>query len=212
MTYIIPTAESFFFPASTKVGVLLVHGFTGTPKEMRLMGEHLHQKHGFTVLGVRLSGHATRPEDMLRSEYTDWLASVEDGYHQLCGAAQSIYIMGLSMGGILSLTMAASLPVKGVVTMSTPYKLPDDPRLRHIEWLSKMIQFMPKSTNEPGSDWFDKAAWKEHTSYPQNPLHGISELNKLLSLMRASLAQITAPVLMIHSRDDISMSSKIACR
>jgi len=112
MTQIIPTAEPFFFPGSKDVGCLLTHGFTGAPKEMRWMGEYLHREHGFTILGVRLAGHATQPEDMLRSNYTDWLLSVEDGFNLLSGAAKSIYLMGLSMGGILSLTQAARLPVK----------------------------------------------------------------------------------------------------
>jgi carboxylesterase len=201
MSQIIPTAEPFFFPASTEVGILLVHGFTGAPKEMRWMGEYLHQQ-GFTVLGIRLAGHATRPEDMLRSNYTDWLASVEDGFHLLSGAVKNVYMMGLSMGGILTLTTVAYLPVKGLVTMSTPYSLPPDPRLRHIEWLSKAIPFMPKGDEEPGSTWFDKEAWKEHVSYPQNPLHGIGELNKLLGLMHAALPQIRIPALLIHSKND----------
>lgn len=201
MNQIIPTAEPFFFPASTEVGVLLVHGFTGAPKEMRWMGEYLHQQ-GFTALGIRLSGHATCPEDMLRSSYGDWLASVEDGFHLLSGAVKNVYMMGLSMGGVLTLTTAAYLPVKGLVAMSTPYSLPPDPRLRHIEWISKAIPFMPKGDEEPGSGWFDKEAWKDHVSYPQNPLRGIGELNKLLGLMHAALPQIQKPALLIHSRDD----------
>jgi carboxylesterase len=201
MNQIIPTAEPFFFPASTDVGILLIHGFTGAPKEMRWMGEYLH-KQGFTVLGVRLSGHATQPEDMIRSSYTDWLASVEDGYHLLSGAVKTIYMMGLSMGGILTLTTTAYLPVKGLVAMSTPYSLPPDPRLRHIEWISKAVPFMPKGSEEPGSGWFDKQAWKDHVSYPQNPLHAIGELNKLLGVMHTALPQIQEPVLLIHSRDD----------
>jgi carboxylesterase len=209
MNQIIPTAEPFFFPASTDVGILLVHGFTGAPKEMRWMGKFLHQQ-GFTVLGIRLSAHATQPEDMLRSCYTDWLASIEDGYHLLSGAVKTIYIMGLSMGGVLTLTAAAYLPpnssgtspVKGLVAMSPPYSLPPDPRLRHIEWISKAVPFMPKSDEEPGASWFDKEAWKNHISYPQNPLHAIGELNKLLSIMHSALPKIQVPVLLIHSRDD----------
>ena len=201
MNQIIPTAEPFFFPASTEVGILLVHGFTGAPKEMHSMGEYLH-KQGFTILGVRLAGHATQPEDMIRSSYIDWLASVEDGYHLLSGAVKTIYVMGLSMGGVLTLATATYLPAKGLVAMSTPYSLPPDPRLRHIEWISKAVPYMAKSAEEPGSGWFDKEAWKEHVSYPQNPLHAVGELNKLLGVMRAALPQIQIPVLLIHSRDD----------
>lgn len=201
MKHIIPTTEPFFFPGS-RTGILMVHGFTGTPKEMRLMGEYLHKELNFSVLGVRLSGHATKPEDMIRSSYTDWLASVEDGFAMLSGATDSIILMGLSMGGILSLTSAASLPVIGVVAMSTPYKLPDDPRLRHIGWISKITTYMPKTNDAPDASWFDKQAFKDHISYPQNPVHAIGELNKLLDEMRAALPQIKVPVLLIHSHDD----------
>src|SRR5687768_128573 len=105
MPQIIPTTEPFFFPGN-EIGCLLVHGFTGGPKELRWMGEYLN-KQGFTVLGVRLAGHATRPEDMIRTNHTDWLASLEDGFQLLSGTAKHIYLMGLSMGGVLSLTAAS---------------------------------------------------------------------------------------------------------
>jgi carboxylesterase len=83
MRQIIPTAEPFFFPGKqTTLGCLLIHGFTGAPKEMRLMGKFLAER-GYTSLGVRLAGHATHPDDMIRTRYTDWLASVEDGYAML---------------------------------------------------------------------------------------------------------------------------------
>jgi carboxylesterase len=204
MSQIIPTAEPFFFLGDpSKPACLLIHGFTGAPKEMRWMGEYLNQQ-GYTCLGVRLAGHATDSEDMIRSHYTDWIASVEDGYHLLRGVADKIFLVGLSMGGDLALLMSARLAqcVKGVVVMSTPYELPDDPRLRHIEWISKIVAYMPKSDEEPGASWFDKEAWKEHISYTQNPVRSIGELNKLLAEMRAVLPQINVPVLLMHSRDD----------
>lgn len=157
---------------------------------------------GYTCLGIRLAGHATQPEDMIRSNWTDWTASVEDGYHLLRGLADRIVLVGLSMGGILSLLMSTRLEVMGIVAMSTPYKLPDDPRLRHVDWIAKSIPFMPKSDEEPGSSWFDKEAWKDHLSYPQNPVRSIGQLNKLLGEMRAALAEVRVPVLLIHSRND----------
>src|SRR6266496_4527169 len=109
MPQIIPTAEPFFFLGdAAKPACLLIHGFTGTPKEMRSMGEYLHQQ-GFTCLGIRLTGHATHPEDMIRSRYSDWMASVEDGYQLLRGITDSIFLVGLSMGGVLSLLMSTRL-------------------------------------------------------------------------------------------------------
>jgi carboxylesterase len=202
MTQIIPTAEPFLFLGEpSKPACLLIHGFTGTPKEMRWMGEFLNQQ-GYTCLGIRLAGHATDPEDMIRSNWTDWTASVEDGYHILRGATDKIFLIGLSMGGILSLLMSTRLDVKAVVAISTPYKLPDDPRLRHVDWIAKMIPYMPKSSGEPGSGWFDKQAWQDHVSYPQNPVRSIGQLNKLLIAMRAALPEVRVPVLLMHSKDD----------
>ena len=165
------------------------------------MGEYLNQQ-GYTCLGVRLAGHATTPEDMIVSNWTHWVASVEDGFHLLRSMTDKIILVGLSMGGVLSLLMAPQLDVAGVVAMSTPYKLPDDPRLRHIDWIAKMIPYMPKSDEEPGAGWFDKEAFKEHISYPQNPVRSIGQLNKLLGEMRVALPKVRVPVLLIHSKDD----------
>ncbi|MBK9927994.1 MAG: alpha/beta fold hydrolase [Anaerolineales bacterium] len=202
MSQIIPTAEPFFFLGDrSKPACLLVHGFTSSPKEMRLMGEYLHEQ-GYTCLCMRNTGHATDPEDMIRSRYTDWLASVEDGYNLLRGVSENIFLIGLSMGGVLSLLTSTRLKVIGVVAMSTPYKLQDDSRLRHIEWISKIVAYMPKSDGEPGASWFDKQAWKDHVAYPMNPVRSIGELNILLGEMRAALPQIDVPVLLIHSKDD----------
>ncbi len=200
MTQIIPTAEPFFFPGN-RTGCLLVHGFTGAPKEMRWMGEYLADK-GFSVLGLRLAGHATHPEDMIRSNWTDWTASVEDSFHLLRGCTDRIYLVGLSMGGVLSLLMSTRLDVNGVVAISTPYKLVDDWRLDYTEWLSKFQPYLPKENYPPGAGWFDQESWKDHVSYPQNPVRSIGQLNQLLAAMRAVLPKVNVPTLLIHSKDD----------
>ena len=202
MTQIIPTAEPFLLLGeATKPACLMIHGFTSTPKEMRWMAEFLNAQ-GYTCLGVRLTGHATQPEDMIRSNWTDWTASVEDGYNLLCGITDRIFLVGLSMGGVLTLLMSTRLDVMGVVAMSAPYQLPDDPRLRKLDWIAKLTPFMPKSDEEPGASWFDKEAWKGHISYPQNPVRSIGQLNLLLAEMRAALSRVHVPVLLVHSRDD----------
>ena len=91
----IPTAEPFFFPGG-KTGCVLVHGFTGAPKEMRLMGKHLNGN-GVTVIGIRLAGHATQMSDMVRTRWRDWLTSVEDGINLLSDSCDNIFVAGLSM-------------------------------------------------------------------------------------------------------------------
>jgi carboxylesterase len=201
MPQTIPTAEPFLFPGS-KVGCLLIHGFTGAPKEMRWMGETLNREHGFTCLGIRLAGHATRPKDMIRSRWTDWTASVEDGYNLLCGLADHVYLIGLSMGGALSLLMSTRLNVKGAVVMSTPYQLPEEHPAWQIKLYSYFRAYRPKSKEVPGSSWFDKDAYRGHISYPLNPVRSAAELKTLLDRMRAALPNVRVPVLMIHSKDD----------
>ncbi len=202
MSQLIPTAEPFLLLGDrSKPACLLIHGFTGTPKEMRWMGDYLNEK-GYTCLGVQLTGHATDPEDMIRSNWTDWTASVEDAFSLLRGLTDRIFLVGLSMGGVLSLLMSTRLTVQGVVAMSTPYKLPDDPRLRKIDWIARIVSYMPKSDEEPGAGWFDKEAFREHISYPMNPVRSIGQLNQLLGEMRAVLPKIDMPVLLIHSKDD----------
>jgi len=207
---IIPTTEPFFLPGKPgQPGCLMIHGFTGAPKEMRWMGEYMSQQ-GYPSLGIRLAGHATRPDDMLRSRYTDWIASVEDGYHLLCnvlssskgGVTDRIYLMGLSMGGVLALLMSTRLDVAGVVGISTLYRIPYGYPAWMIKLFSKFIRFQPKSKEEPGSSWFDKDAYAQHVSYPENPVRSGAELKLLAAEMRAALPGVRVPVLLIHSKND----------
>jgi carboxylesterase len=204
MPQIIPTAEPFFFPGqgqNARTGCLVTHGFTGAPKEVRWLGEYLNRQ-GYTVCGMRVAGHATRPVDMVRSRWRDWLLSVEDGYDLLRSSCKQICLLGLSMGGVLSLTAAAQLPVSGVVAMSTPYSLLG---LSFPLWVARLFSlfkpYMPKG-KVPGSGWFDPAAYAQHVSYPLNPVRSAVELKLLIDQMHAALPKVSAPVLLIHSRDD----------
>lgn len=204
MAQIIPTAEPFLLVGDlSKPACLLIHGFTGTPKEMRLMGEYLHRQ-GYTCLGIRLTGHATRPEDMIRSRWTDWTASVEDGYNLLCGLTDTVFLAGLSMGGSLALLMSTRLAprVKGVIAMSTPSRLPTDYPIWLIQLVSRFLKYSPKTKEPPGSGWFDKAAYQEHTTYPENPVRSAAELKKLILAMWDALPKVSVPVLLVHSRDE----------
>ena len=202
MNQIIPTAEPFLFLGDPhKPACLLIHGFTGTPKEMRWMGEFLNQQ-GYTCLGIRLAGHATHPEDMIRSTWTDWTGSVEDGYHLLRSMSDQVFLVGLSMGGILALLMSTRLEVQGVVAMSTPSQLPTDYPTWFIELASIFVRYRPKSKEPPGSGWFDKAAYKDHVAYVDNPVRSSAELKKLILKMRAALPKVDIPVLLMHSKDD----------
>ncbi len=195
---IIPTAEPFFFPGG-KTACLLVHGFTATPKEMRWMGEYLHAE-GYTVMGVRLAGHATDMRDLARMRWRDWLASVEDGWHLLRSAGYGpIFVMGLSLGGALSLLFGARFPVAGVVSIAAPYCLKPYFLLPFLRPLSLVWPYIRKS-GPP--DLRDPVALRERISYPANPTRAIAEVRDLLAVLRQELPQVQVPVLLAHSRND----------
>ena len=199
---IIPSAEPFLLSGQPgQPGVLLIHGFTSSPKEVRWMGESL-QARGYTCLGIRLAGHATRPADMIRSRYTDWVSSVEDGYHLLRGLTDRIFLAGISTGGALALLMSTRLEVEGVIAISTLDRLPADYPIWLLRAFSRISPFRRKGSSTPGSGWYDTEAFASHVAYPQNPIRSVAELKLLLEEMNAALPAVRTPVLMVHSRDD----------
>jgi carboxylesterase len=180
---------------------LLSHGFTASPQEVRGLGEHLARA-GFTVLGIRLAGHGTSLEDMARTRWLDWYASLEDGYHLLRGACSQIIPMGFSTGGVLSLLLASEHPVAGVVAMSTPYDLPPIPGIRFIyPVLVPLSWIMPKIPKGKG-EWYDPQAQTERVAYTGYALRTVPEFGKAAAHMREALPNVDVPVLLIHSRDD----------
>lgn len=194
---IIPSAEPFLLNAG-KTGCVLVHGFTGAPKEMRLMGEALQSK-DISVLGVRLAGHATQPEDLKRTLWRDWLASVEDGIHMLSDICDKVFIAGLSLGGILALVAASRYQqLKGAIAIATPYNLGNDWRLKFARPLSLVIPRIEKK----GSEIRDLTTAREHIDYPAYPTKGIAEVQDLTKVLHHSLPKIRIPVLLINSRAD----------
>ena len=202
MPKILPTAEPFLFPGRSGVpGCLLIHGFTSTPKEMRWMGEYLNHQ-GFSALGLRLAGHATCPEDLIRTRVPDWLACVEDGYHLLRGLTEPIFLVGLSIGGALSLLASTRLEVAGVVAMSTPYPRRRDALIRFASPLSLVWRSLPKSEGRQGSGGWFGDSWKVHVAYSTYPFRAVCEVAHLMELMRRALPLVKVPVLLIQSRDD----------
>ncbi len=192
---LIPTAEPFFFPGNP-TACLLIHGFTATPREMRGLGEYLHATYGYTVLGVRLAGHATTPEDMAHMRWEDWLASAEDGWHLLRSAGhERIAVVGLSMGGVVALLLAAYQPAMAVVSMAAPYTLEITPRER---LLGLVRPYFPKGEGKV----YDPEGFRGRVAYPVNPARSALELVRMLGVLREALPTVKAPALVLHSRND----------
>jgi carboxylesterase len=194
--YIMKGAEPFFL-AGNSIGCLMIHGFTGTPREMRGMGEYLN-KVGFTVYGLRLAGHATQIRDLVRSRWQDWIISMEEGIYLLSTNCSQVFTLGLSMGGILSLIAADRYDIQGSVCMSTPYEISQDWRLKFARQLSFFVPSVSKGIN----DMKNEQAARTHLDYPVYPTRAIAELRDLQNEMHRVLPRINKPVLLMHSKSD----------
>jgi carboxylesterase len=177
---IIPTAEPYFWPGGP-TGCLLIQGYT--------------------VLGIRLSGHATGIEDMMRTRHQDWLASAEDGWHLLQGHTERVFAIGLSLGGVLSLLLASKFPVAGVVTMASFYDIPSKLAKRLGPLIIPLSKVYPKKKKK-GGGWFIPERERDYVAYKFNPVRPAWELTLLLRQLRETLPHIQTPTLIIHSKDE----------
>lgn len=193
---ILPGAEPFLF-CRGRIGCLLIHGFTAAPQEMVRLGAHM-ANHGYSALGVRLAGHGTTFDDLARTRWPDWLASAQDGLDLLRGLCDRIVLLGLSMGGLLSILLAEAEQPAGLVLMSTPTLVPPN-RLRPLlRPASPIYRRIPKGP----PDWFDPSAAAERVAYAAYPTRSMAEVADLIEIARAALPRVQAPALVIHSLND----------
>jgi carboxylesterase len=199
---------SDFFLAGGPVGVLLIHGFTGSPPEMRLVGDYLYQR-DCTVSGPLLPGHGTTVANMNRCKWTDWTRRVESALADLQARCEKVFVGGLSMGSVLTLYLAAHHPeLPGIVTYS-PAVWPADRLIYLTPVLKYLVREKPKSDD---SDLTDPDADLQLWSYEENPSFAAHELLKLLRHVRRALPQITCPILIIHSTLDTAIHPESARR
>lgn len=193
---LIPGGEPFLFSGGP-VGCLLLHGLTGTPYEVRELGERLHGA-GYTALGIRLPGHATRHTDLDTVPWTHWVDSVEVALGLLADRCPTVFVMGLSLGAVLALYAASRFPVAGVVAMGTMWELPR----WQVLGARMALPFRPYQFKARGSSILDADARAKHPTYPYMVMRAVLQFDQLGAAMRAALPQVTAPVLLVHSRHD----------
>jgi len=212
--------SEFFLPGG-RDGVLLIHGLTGTPAEMRFVGKGLHRA-GYSVLGMQLAGHCGSEADLLATGWRDWYQSVTEAADRLAGKVDRMFVGGLSMGALLALRLAAERPqqVNGLALYGTTFAYDGwtIPRIAKLSFLLPLAmrlgigrkqRFMEKPPygikcervrqRIAGSMLSgDSAA----AGLPGNPWPSLAEFYRLSSRVRKQLDQVRAPCLVVHSAND----------
>lgn len=224
------TPHEFVMPGTgtnARTGVLLIHGLTGTPAEMRLLGKGLN-KQGFTVYGVQLAGHCGSMEDLVNTRWTDWLTSVESGLQRFSALVDHVVVGGLSMGALLSLAVAERHPdkVAGVCALSTTFRYDgwSIPAYTKLAFLLPLFRLLGIGRNSvfmeaPPYGIKDEAlrarvVEQMHSGdssaagLPGNPWWSVIELRALSANVLTRLPELRSPCLVIHAKeDDISSVS-----
>jgi carboxylesterase len=181
------------------VGALLIHGFCGTPPEMRGLGEHLAQC-GFRVHGALLAGHGLTPEDLRDTSWQDWLASAQTQLDDLRRECRQVCVAGQSMGGTMALLLAARNPdIAAVATTSALVNLGRWTELQIMLGRRVLRWHYPDRDNV---DLWDREAVNQLRSYNRRSLKSHVDLVELYRLAMAEAPQVKAPVLLMHGRRD----------
>lgn len=197
-----------FFLAGGATGVLLIHGYTGSPTEMRLVGDAFHAA-GMTVSGPQLPGHGATYEAMNRCTWRDWTGHVEQAYRTLADRCERVFVAGLSMGSVLTLYLAAHHPeIAGAIAYSPAVWVQN--RLLPLTPLARY--FVKARAKGGGSDLVDPAADQQIWSYDVDPIPAAAQLYALIRRVRRLLPQITCPVLIVASSGDGSIHPASAQR
>jgi len=183
--------REFYFEGN-EIGALLIHGFTGSPVEMYSLGEFLAQQ-GLTVLGVRLAGHGTTPEEMAKTGWKDWVGSARDGLERLRAETAQVYVVGYSLGGLITLHLASRLPLDGAVLLATPL-YNKDWRLRLLPIIKHFVRYIPMGGPESPDPKVRARFW----SYDRWPVSCIDQVIKFMRQTRQELPQIKTPLLIAH--------------
>ncbi len=213
------TNDASFWLDGSRDGVLLVHGLTGTPTEMRFVGKRLASA-GFTVYGMQLVGHCGSEADLLATGWRDWYQSVEAAYRRLARHCDRIYVGGLSMGALLALHLAANLPeraLSGLALYSTTLWY-DGWNTNPLRFLLPLVLRLPFGQRysfweEPPFGIKDERLRQVVVSrmlsgdsvgggLPVVRGQSISELHRLIRRVKRELHAVTTPALILHASED----------
>ncbi|MCW2760026.1 MAG: esterase [Marmoricola sp.] len=196
-----PLAEPFLSDGDAasprgRIGVLLSHGFTGSPASMKPWGEYLAAQ-GYAVSIPRLPGHGTSWQEMNTTTWADWAGELQRAFVALSEQVDTVFVFGLSMGGGLALRLTANHPdeVAGLVLVN-PAVATDRKDVKLLPVLKHLIPSLPGVAND-----IKKAGVEEH-GYNRTPLRAAASMFQGYKLLRADLGRITCPLLLLRSAED----------
>ncbi|EOR22724.1 MULTISPECIES: carboxylesterase [Niallia] len=181
------------FKGDNKRAVLLLHGFTGNTSDVRLLGRYLNTK-GYTCYVPLYKGHGVPPEELVEYGPKDWWKDVTEAYQHLKEMGfEEIAVGGLSLGGVFSLKLGYTVPVKGIVTMCAPMYIKSEDVMYEgvLEYARNYKQREKKS---------EEVIEQEMAQF--KPMNTLKELQNLIKEVRESVDLIYSPVFVIQARHD----------
>lgn len=188
-------AEPYSFNGNKDIGLLLIHGFTGTTSSLKVIADYF-SKYSYHIELPRLTGHGTSPEDLNNVSYNDWISDVENAFFKLKKRASYIFPVGLSMGGVLALILAERYSeIKGIVLINHACVFKDI-RLWFVPILKHFMKFAKGVAGDV------KNPEVKEIAYDKTHVWGVHELLKLIRVMKKDLKKVTQPILILKSKDD----------
>ena len=193
---ILPGAEPYSASGDGR-GALVLHGFTGNPQSMRGLAEALAGA-GLTVELPLLPGHGTAVADMVPTRWEDWSAAAEAAYVALAARCESVVVVGLSMGGTLSLWLGERHPEIAGLVLVNPLVVPPDADT--VAFIDSLIDGGDELAPGVGSDIALEGAVE--SAYPELPLRAARSLFAAAADVEAGLGSLTCPILLFSSTQD----------
>lgn len=184
--------------------MLLLHGFTGSPPELRTVALHLHSL-GYTVRVPLLPGHGTSVAHLNYVSCDHWLTHAEEELQELARSCTRLFVGGLSMGSLVALHLAATVPkVRGLVLYAPALRL-RDPKVHLVSLALPFRDAMPKPQRD---DFVEASAARGVWSYESYPLHGLRELLRLQGRVGPLVPRIQCPTLVFRAIRDRTIHPK----
>ena len=187
-------SQPFFFEAGQRA-VLLLHGFTGSSADVRMLGRFL-EKQGYTSHAPHYKGHGVPPEELLHTNPAQWWQDVVDGYNFLLDKGyQEIAVAGLSLGGVFSLKLALNYPVKGIVTMCAPMTM----RTTDIMFAG-VLDYAKQYKKQEGKD--EAQIEGELQAIREQGMPSLKDLQQLVKDVHSEIDLIYAPIFVVQATHD----------